>query len=65
MSQQTGPKPDRIRETLAVISERLRRIREGESTPASTEYERQGDRISVRIVPGTEAAPEASKHPSR
>jgi hypothetical protein len=65
MPQQAKIQVDGIRETLTDISKRLRQIREGKSMPASTEYERQGDRISVRIVTGPEAAPKAaSKKPS-
>jgi hypothetical protein len=66
MSQQTKVQPDGIRQVLTDISERLRQIREGKLVPASTEYERQGDRISVRIETGAEATPNAaSNKPSR
>jgi hypothetical protein len=66
MPQQTDIQPDGIRNALIEISERLRQVREGKLVPASTEYERQGDRISVRIIAGPEAAPKtASKKASR
>jgi len=66
MPQQTEIQPDGIRKALTEISERLRQVREGKLVPASTEYERQGDRISVRIITGPEAEPKtASKKPSR
>jgi hypothetical protein len=58
-------RPDGTHQTLKNISERLRQIREGKLVPASTEYERQGDRISVRIETGKKLTPTAIKKRSR
>jgi hypothetical protein len=57
MPKQVKIHPEEVGKALSDISNRLRQIRDGELAPASTEYERQGDRISVRIVTGTESPP--------
>jgi hypothetical protein len=54
MPKQIKIHPEEIGKALSDISNRLRQIRDGKLAPASTEYERQGDRISVRIVTGAE-----------
>ncbi len=66
MSQEAETQKDGTRAALTLISERLREIREGKLVPALTEYEREGDRISVRITTGGEATPKTvSKKSSR